>query len=92
MRRIKLTVIGVVILCSFILANSPSFEYDCCEDIDCVDCFCVQCMVHFNNVIGPSAITLDVPQKICQSMFVYQASLDLPEPTFEIDQPPETLI
>ena len=92
MRRIKLTVIGVVILCSFILANSPSFDYDRCGEADCVDCFCVQCLTHFNNVIGLSAITLDVPQKICQSMFVYQASLDLLEPAFEIDQPPETLI
>ena len=92
MRRIKLTVIGLVILCSFILANSPSFDYDCCEETDCVDCFCVQCLIHVNNVIEPSAMIYDVPQNVCQSMFVYQASLNLPEPTFEIDQPPKPLI
>jgi hypothetical protein len=92
MRRIKLAVIGLVILCSFILADSPSFDYDCCEGADCVDCFCVQCLALFNNIIEPSAITFDAPEKICQSTFAYQASLDLLEPTFEIDQPPKTLI
>jgi len=92
MTRTWLAALGLVVLCSSILATSPAFDSDCCEDSFCVDCVCIQCLMYFNNIIEPCAITFDVPQKTCQSLFVYQASLDLLEPTFEIDQPPKPLI
>jgi len=48
--------------------------------------------MNLNNATEPSVAIFDVPQKIGQKLFVYQAALYLLEPTFEIDQPPKTLV
>ncbi len=92
MRKTGLAVVGFLLCLSFSLASSHFFDSDCCDESVCVDCFCLQCLTQINNSIEPSAATFDVPQKVCQKVFVCQASLDLLEPTFEIDQPPRTLL
>jgi len=92
MRKAGLAVVGFLLCLSFSLASLPSFHSSCCDESLCVDCFCLQCLMQINNFIEPSAATFDVTQKVCQKVFVCQASLDLLEPTFEIDQPPRTLL
>lgn len=82
---------GFLLLFSFTLAAVPCLHPDCCEDNN-VDCFCVQCLMHFNNVIEPSTTSHDIPQKVCQSVVECQTSLNLLELAFEIDQPPKILI
>ncbi|OGP79337.1 MAG: hypothetical protein A2V86_04355 [Deltaproteobacteria bacterium RBG_16_49_23] len=87
----RLQSITGVLLFFFALAIAPCFESDCCAETLCVDCFCVQCLMNFNNLIEPSQPVFHLPQNSAQNLFVHQASLNLLEPAFEIDQPPKIL-
>ncbi len=89
MRKKLYAVLGLVLWCLLSLGGLLSLHYNCCGEPSCVDCSCLQCFMNLNNATEPCVAIFDVPQKLCQKVVVYQAILNLLEPTFEIDQPPK---
>ena len=92
MRKKLYAVLGIALWCLLSVGGLLSLQYNCCDEPSCVDCSCLQCFLNLNNATEPCVAIFDVPQKLCQKVVVYQAALNLLEPTFEIDQPPKILI